>query len=123
MLQLELPYPPALNSLYRSSGKRWYISKKATDYKESVHLLVRPLLTPDAPYFIVEQLSVSITCAYPDKRRRDIDGILKVLLDSMTYAGVYTDDSQIKRLEIEVFPHVIKGGKLWVTIRPMDVKV
>jgi crossover junction endodeoxyribonuclease RusA len=31
----------------------------------------------------------------PDTRTRDLDNPLKLLWDSLTYAGVYGDDSQI----------------------------
>jgi crossover junction endodeoxyribonuclease RusA len=34
----------------------------------------------------------------PDRRRRDLDNLLKALLDSIEHAGVYEDDSQIDLL-------------------------
>ena len=37
----------------------------------------------------------------PDNRRRDLDNVLKVLLDTFTIAGLYVDDSQVKRLAVE----------------------
>jgi crossover junction endodeoxyribonuclease RusA len=47
----------------------------------------------------------------PDRRRRDIDNILKAPLDALEKAGVYKDDSQIEQLN--VFKHrPMKGGFL-----------
>jgi Holliday junction resolvase RusA-like endonuclease len=36
----------------------------------------------------------------PDRRRRDVDNLLKSLLDGLGHAGVYEDDSQIQDLRI-----------------------
>lgn len=37
----------------------------------------------------------------PDAKRRDLDNLLKAPLDAMQHAGIYLDDSQIRRLLIE----------------------
>jgi Holliday junction resolvase RusA-like endonuclease len=34
----------------------------------------------------------------PDRRRRDLDNILKAILDALQHAGCYADDSQIHAL-------------------------
>lgn len=46
------------------------------------------------------QLSVSLVVVPPDRRRRDIDNMLKAPLDAMCHAGLYQDDSQIVSLSI-----------------------
>jgi crossover junction endodeoxyribonuclease RusA len=45
-------------------------------------------------------LRVEIEAFPPDKRKRDLDNVLKSLLDSLTHAGVWEDDSQIEDLRI-----------------------
>lgn len=47
-----------------------------------------------------ERLSLSILAYPPDRRKRDLDNILKSLLDALMHARVYSDDSQIDRLSI-----------------------
>ncbi len=37
----------------------------------------------------------------PDRRRRDLDNVLKALLDSLAHAKVYEDDSQIDVLVVD----------------------
>ena len=39
----------------------------------------------------------------PDRRRRDIDNVLKPLLDALEHGKAYIDDSQIKKLGVEMF--------------------
>jgi crossover junction endodeoxyribonuclease RusA len=46
------------------------------------------------------RLSVSILAYPPDRRKRDLDNVLKSLLDALMHAGVYSDDSQIDKLTI-----------------------
>lgn len=36
----------------------------------------------------------------PDRRRRDLDNILKALFDALTHAGLWLDDSQIDFISI-----------------------
>jgi len=47
-----------------------------------------------------DRLSVFIEAFPPDKRKRDLDNVLKSLLDALQHAGVYADDCQIDRLSI-----------------------
>lgn len=61
------------------------------------------------------RLSVSIYAAPPDNRRRDLDNLPKAVLDALTHAQVWPDDSQLDRLLIERVP-VQKGGMIRVEI-------
>lgn len=51
----------------------------------------------------------------PDRRRRDLDNILKSLLDSITHAGVIEDDSLIDDLHI-VRRELRKNGAIEIQI-------
>lgn len=48
-------------------------------------------------------------------RIRDLDNYNKALFDALTHAGVWEDDSQVKRMLVEWGP-VIPGGKVEITI-------
>lgn len=37
----------------------------------------------------------------PDRRRRDLDGPIKAILDGLTDGGVWTDDSLVRRLVVD----------------------
>jgi crossover junction endodeoxyribonuclease RusA len=64
-------------------------------------------------------LSVQVNVFPPDRRRRDLDNILKATLDAMQHGGVYADDSQIHRLLVER-EHCTPGGMLKVKIVEFD---
>jgi crossover junction endodeoxyribonuclease RusA len=59
--------------------------------------------------------AVEILLYPPDNRRRDIDNYTKGLFDALTHAGVWEDDSQVKRMLVEWGP-VVPKGKVEITI-------
>jgi crossover junction endodeoxyribonuclease RusA len=63
------------------------------------------------------KLSVKIIACPPDKRRRDLDNLLKATLDALQHAGVYKDDCQIDDLHISRGIEEPPGGKLIVYIK------
>jgi Holliday junction resolvase RusA-like endonuclease len=91
---LTLPWPPSVNHYYRHVGPRVLISKDGRRYRETVAGIARRAAIPTfrAP------VEVDIDLYPPDNRRRDVDNSLKCTLDSLTYAGVYEDDSLIRKL-------------------------
>jgi crossover junction endodeoxyribonuclease RusA len=68
---------------------------------------------------LLGHLVVTLTAFPPDKRRRDLDNLPKVVLDSLTKAGVWKDDSQIQRLTIQ-WGGMCPGGDLEVEIEEID---
>ena len=109
---LELPYPPSVNTYYRSIGRgRVIISKRGREYRESVIAAIARK-TGGLGQMFDQAITVEITLYPPDKRRRDIDNTLKGLLDSLTHARIWADDSLIKRLAIEMYEPVAGGSAL-----------
>lgn len=92
-----LPWPPSVNHYWRRCGDRFYIAKKGIYYRVEVEKL-----TNQYKYFFDpdDSISMHIEAYPPDKRRRDLDNVLKSLLDSLQHAEVYNDDSQIDDLHI-----------------------
>lgn len=64
---------------------------------------------------LMGRLSITIKAYPPDRRARDLDNVLKILIDSLADAGQFLNDSQIDKLLIERM-EVIKGGQLLIEI-------
>ena len=118
-MKLVLPFPPSVNTYWRAPNKgpltgRHLISAKGRAYQnaacaaivEQLRRLPKPISTPAA---------VEIILFPPDARRRDIDNYNKALFDALTHAGVWEDDSQVKRMLVEWGP-VTKQGRVEITI-------
>lgn len=105
-LLIELPWPPSVNHYYRRVGHRTLISREGRKYRDEICAILRDLRFRP----LNGELAMTIDAYPPDKRRRDADNILKSLLDALQHAGAYHDDSQIKRLSVELLtPHRPRG--------------
>ena len=113
-IQLLLPYPPSVNHYWGQSGKHRFIGKKGREFRQAVaeaclEAQVSPLEGP---------LSVHIALYPPDHRKRDIDNVLKSLLDACEHAGCFENDNQVGELHI-VRQEVRKGGACTILILPV----
>ena len=102
---IELPWPPSVNHYWRRQGNTYFVSAEGKAYRNELYYRCaryKGLFEP------TQRLSVIIEAFPPDRRRRDLDNILKSLLDSLQYAGVYADDSQIDALTIKRNPALLK---------------
>ena len=96
-MTINLPWPPSANTYYRRAGHVMHLSPKGRKYRDDVLACIwADGILPK----ISGRIRVSIIANPPDRRKRDIDNIIKPLLDSLTIAGVWFDDSQIDHLEI-----------------------
>jgi len=108
-LEFDLPWPPSVNNYYRHVGPRVLISRAGRKYRTMVVSRLGGLKT------LSGAVSLSLECYPPDRRRRDLDNLLKCLQDSITAAGVLDDDSQIRRLQMEML-EPIEGGLVHVRL-------
>lgn len=64
--------------------------------------------------------SVDVTLYMPDRRERDIDNLLKALLDALEHGGLIKSDSTSVVRELRVRASgFVSGGAAVVTIREM----
>ncbi len=110
---LFLPWPPTVNSYYKVTrhGQR-YLDKKVRAFRdvvaESVHEQM-PGLTLD------ESIFMEVYLFPPDRRKRDLDNYMKGLLDALTEADLWEDDSLIDQLHI-YRGEIVDGGSVRVEL-------
>ena len=127
LIELKLPYPPSVNHYWgtRATYKnkhmipQKYLTQKAKDYAKEVQQCVFVQKGQKAYNLPIE---VKVGVYVPDKRKRDLDNILKGLFDSLTKASVYADDSLIEKLEVEKLGFK-KGGEVQVKIQPKEATI
>lgn len=107
-----LPPPPSVNTYWRTFRGRMLISAKGREYRQTVANTVawrelRPMFSG--------LVSVELTFCPPDKRRRDLDNLLKATFDALTSAGVWADDNQVNEFTVRRGKQ-IKGGALFVEV-------
>lgn len=110
--RFELPYPPSINHYYVHTARGVKLGDKGHTYRRDAVFLLHKYrgAYPD------KKLAVTINVFPPDKRKRDIDNILKCLLDAMEYANVYENDNQIDMLTVIRRQHVPNGCvQIWIT--------
>ncbi|EFC1641581.1 RusA family crossover junction endodeoxyribonuclease [Escherichia coli] len=106
-----LPYPPTVNTYWRRRGSTYFVSKAGERYRRDVALIVRQ---QRLKLNLSGRLAIRIIVEPPDKRRRDLDNILKAPLDVLTHAGLLIDE-QFDEINI-VRGHPVPGGRLGVKI-------
>lgn len=102
-IKLVLPWPPSVNHYWqRSRNGGMHISERGRDFRDIVERIVFAWCGQNQKVSLplTGPVAVNIVCHPPDKRRRDIDNLLKSLLDSLQRAGLYRDDNQVSTLTI-----------------------
>lgn len=119
-VSISLPWPPSMNTYWRHVviKKRVCVllSKKGREYRTSA---AGALLAQGHVMRNLEgPLAVHLVVYPPDRRKRDLDNLPKSILDALTHAAVWGDDSQVDDLRI-TRGHIVKGGAVAITINPM----
>lgn len=116
VINLTLPFPPSVNRYWRNVKGKTLISAQGRAYRKHV---CAEVYAQRPPLNITSRLAVDIVAHMPDKRRRDLDNLLKATLDALQHAGVYEDDSQVDDLRIVRGP-AEQGGALKITIVELE---
>lgn len=111
-VKLHLPYPPTANHI-------WIRAKKGMRKSDAYTLWLNDagwLAKSQRPGKVIGSYLLSIDAARPDKRKRDIDNLIKPVSDLLMKVGVIADDS----LCAEVRARWVKGDAgIRVTIEQM----
>ena len=115
-MKLILPFPPTVNTYWRFTKTGVLISASGRLYRANTIASVFEQLKR-IPKPMTEPVEITLKLSPPDKRRRDLDNYLKAIFDSLTHAGIWEDDSQIKHMDIG-WSDTVKGGAAEISIQP-----
>lgn len=109
---LELPFPPSVNGIWRAAKGRHYCSPRYQAWKTEAGFLARSQARTarvSGPY------AVQLNFVRPDRRRRDLDNLLKSVIDLLRDLSITDDDSECQQIDAK---WVGQGPALWVAVRP-----
>ena len=108
-----LDFPPTVNNYYVKTNRGIYISQKGRKYR---HLVAEAINGQMPGVHITEPMLLEVILYPPDLRKRDLDNYMKSLLDAITQAGLWEDDSLINQLFIYRGEKVAASGSVYVKI-------
>jgi crossover junction endodeoxyribonuclease RusA len=111
MICFILDWPPTINTYYSVVNNRKILSKKGRDYKKN---MVKSLMVKKPPKGLTGRIELRIDAHPPDRRKRDLDNLVKPIQDSLQDYGMF-DDSQIDYLRVRRC-EVEKGGRVIVRV-------
>lgn len=132
VVELVLPWPPSLNHLYTHTYSEKhnrvfkFPTREATRYMENVTAIV---LSEGKNAGLKGDLLFEATFYPPNARRVDLDNHLKAILDALknrdegkagvgVRLGVYADDSQVRKMVLEMGP-IVRDGKVKIRVSTM----
>ncbi len=108
---IHLPLAPTANHSYATVGRRRVTSAGTVVFRREVWLAVKM----QGIKRVEGRLSIAIAVYPKTLGRNDLDNRIKPVLDALTIAGVWDDDSQIDYISVQRHEPV-KGGKMIVVI-------
>ena len=114
MITLTLPYPPQANNMFTVARGRKIKSGAYRSWSEQVAWSLRAGGQPPMHRGAYE---LHIIARRPDRRRRDLDNLIKPISDALTACRVIEDDSLCQRLTVEwAKAEPVKGGSIAVMV-------
>lgn len=121
--KLLLDFPPSINSYYlqsrafsrgKTAGRVIAAAGKSLriKYLQSVKEQM-----PGISFEIDEKIAITVVMHPPDKRKRDLDNYLKSMLDALTHAELWADDSIIDQMYV-FRGKIVKNGLIRLEISP-----
>jgi crossover junction endodeoxyribonuclease RusA len=118
MMTITLPYPPTGNHYKRlrviGGHAQWYLTAEAKAFTTEATLRIRAAKRET----ITGPVRVTVLLYPPDRRKRDLDNAIKVLMDALAKGEAINDDSQVDELIVRR-GEVRKGGAVDVTAEPI----
>ena len=119
MIELDIPFPPSVNSIWRNVGRKTLASRDYRKWKtEARNMLNAQWICKDNPSWLADRLSVEIYLTPDSHRRWDVDNRVKAVLDALQGTWI-ADDHQVDRLLVVRLPKD-QVKKCLVRLAPFD---
>ena len=113
MIRLELPLAPSANAIFRSGRGRVYKTNIYKQWLEECSWMIKTQTKESVPRDYILQ----VVAKRPDKRRRDLDNLLKATSDLLVRTGIVSDDNFCRAIVAE---WVDFGPPMVVKIYPLE---
>ncbi|EMK1731196.1 RusA family crossover junction endodeoxyribonuclease [Salmonella enterica] len=113
-----LPYPPTVNHYWKWTRTGVTLRDEGDRYRDLVTMVLK---TQKLRLRLTGRLAIEIVCEPPDRRRRDLDNILKATLDSLMHGGMVRDDEQFDLLMVRR-GNPVPGGRLGIVVSEIDTE-
>ena len=111
MINLTLPWPPSVNTMFPSSNQgRRFLSKRGKQYVVAVGCAFMQQVGR-GHNVMTGRVAYRIRMMPPDRRKRDLSNHLKAIEDCLTKCGLWLDDSQVDDGQFTRGP-IVKGGRV-----------
>lgn len=91
LIEFTIPYPPSTNRIWRQGHGRVH---KSQEYKDWLALAAWEIRAQLGPRKVISQpFKLTVRVDRPDKRKRDLDNLLKPILDLLGHYGLIENDS------------------------------
>jgi crossover junction endodeoxyribonuclease RusA len=115
VVELWLPFPPSANRLWRTGSGRVFKSAEYSGW------LIEAAVEARKQKFnkFIGAYKLSMTAARPDKRKRDLDNLIKPVSDLLASIGAIENDSQAEQINLR---WVTTGEGIAVRIEPVGIE-
>lgn len=97
----------------RGANGRFFTPKETKVYEQTVGMMARNAMRSKKP--TTEEVFVRMKFYFDDRRKRDLDNLVKAVLDGCN-SIVFADDKQVTRLEAAIF----RDSKPRVAVQVME---
>ena len=117
MFNVELPCPPSSNRIWRMARGRTIKSKEYRQWLKSCHAYVWFKHQEHEMYTC--PIKVSIIYIPPSKVRKDLDNILKPILDLLELAEVVENDRLVHQIDLRLDPPHKSNDRVLVSVEEL----
>jgi len=121
MIRLTLPFPPSMNSLWRSVNGRNVSSKKYRDWQALavVELVGQTGIGRGSPH-VKGPYNMTATFDRPDRRRRDLGNLEKAGTDLLVTRGIIADDCNAEQITLRWSgKEPVANPKVYIELEPL----